>query len=56
MNIDYLDEHDEMAAHDVQQLLGVKRTRAFNLIQALKSAQMVEVVGRGVDKKIVRVK
>ncbi|MDY4588683.1 MAG: putative DNA binding domain-containing protein [Oscillospiraceae bacterium] len=54
--LDYLDEHDEMTELDVQQLLGVKKTRAFNLIQALKSAQLVEVVGRGTDKKIVRMK
>ena len=54
--LDYLDEHGEMTELDVQQLLGVKKTRAFNLIQALKSAQLVEVVGRGADKKIVRVK
>lgn len=50
--LDYLDEHGEMSELDVQQLLGVKRTRAFNLIQVLKSAQLVEVVGRGADKKI----
>lgn len=54
--LDYLDKHGEMTELDVQQLLGVKKTRTFNLIQALKSAQLVEVVGRGVDKKIVRVK
>lgn len=54
--LDYLDEHGEMTELDVQQLLGVKRTRAFNLIQTLKSAELVEVVGRGADKKIVRVK
>ena len=54
--LDYLDEHGEMTELDVQQLIGVKKTRAFNLIQALKSAQLVEVVGRGADKKIVRVK
>ena len=50
--LDYLDEHGEMTELDVQQLLGVKKTRAFNLIQAMKSAQLVEVVGRGADKKI----
>ena len=54
--LDYLDEHGEMSELDVQRLLGVKKTRAFNLIQALKSAQLVEVVGRGADKKIVKVK
>ena len=54
--LDYLDEHGEMTELDVQQLLGVKKTRAFNLIQALKSAQLVEVVGRGAEKKIVRMK
>ena len=54
--LDYLDEHGEMTELDVQQLLGVKKTRAFNLIQALKSAQLVEAVGRGADKKIVRMK
>lgn len=54
--LDYLDEHGEMTELNVQQLLGVKKTRAFNLIQALKSAQRVEVVGRGTDKKIVRMK
>lgn len=54
--LDYLDKHGEMTELDVQQLLGVKKTRAFNLIQALKSAQLVEIVGRGADKKIVRMK
>ena len=54
--LDYLDEHGEMTELDVQQLLGVKKTRAFNLIQALKSAQLVKVVGRGADKKIVKMK
>ena len=54
--LDYLDEHGEMSELNVQQLLGVKKTRAFNLIQAPKSAQLVEVVGRGADKKIRRMK
>lgn len=54
--LDYLDEHGEMTELDVQQPLGVKKTRAFNLIQTLKSAQLVEVMGRGAEKNIVRMK
>lgn len=51
--MNYLTEHREMTELDVQRLLDVKKTRAFNLIKTMKEKQLVESVGRGADKKII---
>ena len=52
----YLAAHGEMTELDVQKLLDVKKTRAFNIIKGLREMRLVETVGKGADKKIVLVK
>lgn len=54
--INYLAAHGEMTELDVQKLLDVKKTRAFNIIKGLREMHLVETVGKGADKKIVLVK
>ena len=50
--VNHLDKHKEMTEIDVQKLLGVKKTRAFNIIKELKDAGIISVIGRGDDKRI----
>jgi len=54
--INYLAAHGEMTELDVQKLLDVKKTRAFNIIKRLREMNLVETVGKGAEKKIVPVK
>ena len=50
--VNHLGKHKEMTEIDVQKLLGVKKTRAFNIIKELKDAGIISVIGRGDDKRI----
>ena len=50
--VNYLGANKEMTEIDVQQLLGVKKTRAFNIIKEMKEAGVISVIGRGDDKRI----
>ena len=50
--VNHLGEHKEMTEIDVQKLLGVKKTRAFNIIKELKDEGIISVIGRGDDKRI----
>lgn len=36
---------------DIQQLLGIKKTRAFTLVKQMKEKELIKAVGRGKDKK-----
>lgn len=36
---------------DIQQLLGIKKTRAFTLVKQMKEKKLIKAVGRGKDKK-----
>lgn len=50
--IEYLKEHKEITEVEIQQLLGVKKTRAYNIIKQMESKSYVKILGRGKDKKI----
>ena len=50
--IEHLKEHGEISNEDVQAILGIKRTRAFNLIKQMSEADLVKIVGRGKDRRI----
>ena len=56
MIINYLAAHGEMTEQDVQKLLDVKKTRAFNIVKGLREMHLVETIGKGADKKIVLLK
>ena len=49
--IDYLAEYGEMTDEDLQELLNVKKTRAYLLIRKMSENGLIEIVGRGAGKK-----
>ncbi len=48
---DYLTEHGEMTASELQELLNIKRTRAYTLAKEMEKAGLIAASGRGEDKK-----
>lgn len=51
--IDYLKGHGSMTEEELQELLGIKRTRAYILYKAMEKEGFITVLGKGSDKKIV---
>jgi len=51
--LDYLKEHGDISDEEVQALLNVKRTRAFNLTKQMSDVGLVTIIGRGKNRKIV---
>lgn len=49
--LDYLTEYGEMSENDLQELLNVKRTRAYLLARQMNEAGLIEIDGRGTAKK-----
>lgn len=53
--IDYLNEHDSMTEEELQELLNIKRTRAYNLYKKMEAEGYIKVSGRG-TRKIISLK
>lgn len=51
MVLDYLREYGEMNDEELQELLSVKKTRAYLLTRQMNENGLIEIVGRGVGKK-----
>lgn len=51
--LDYISEHGQITDEEVQSLLGIKKTRAFELIKKMREMGLINVVGRGSGKKYV---
>ena len=51
--LDYISEHGQITEEDVQTLLGIKKTRAFDLMKQMRNMEVIAVVGRGAGKKYV---
>ena len=49
--LDYLAEYGEMTDEDLQELLNVKKTRAYLLARQMHENGLIEIVGRGAEKK-----
>ena len=49
--IDYLTEYSEMTDEDLQELLNIKKTRAYLLARQMSENGLIEIVGRGAGKK-----
>jgi len=49
----YLAEHHEITDEGLQKLLGIKRTRAYNLTTQMADTGLIRIVGRGVGKRYV---
>ena len=49
--MDYLAEYGEMTDEDLQELLNVKKTRAYLLARQMNETGLIEIIGRGAGKK-----
>lgn len=49
--LDYLEEYGEMTDEDLQDLLNIKKTRAYLLARQMNEGGLLEIVGRGSSKK-----
>ena len=51
MVMDYLTEYGEMTDEDLQELLNIKKTRAYLLARQMNENGLIDIVGRGAAKK-----
>ena len=51
MVMDYLAEYGEMTDEDLQELLNIKKTRAYLLARQMNESGLIDIVGRGAMKK-----
>lgn len=51
MVIDYLTEYGEMTDEDLQELLNIKKTRAYLLARQMNENGLIDIIGRGAAKK-----
>ena len=49
--LDYLSEYGEMSDEELQELLNIKKTRAYLLARQMNENGLIEIVGRGAAKK-----
>ncbi len=49
--MDYLAEYGEMTDEDLQELLNIKKTRAYLLARQMQENGLIDIIGRGVAKK-----
>ena len=49
--LDYISEHGQITDEEVLSLLGIKKTRAFELMKQMRNLELVRMIGRGVEKK-----
>ncbi len=49
--VEYLTEYGEMTDEDLQELLNIKKTRAYLLARQMNELGLIEIVGRGASKK-----
>lgn len=49
--IDYLAEYGEMTDEDLQELLNIKKTRAYLLARQMNENGLIDIIGRGAVKK-----
>ena len=49
--MDYLVEYGEMSDEDLQELLNIKKTRAYLLARQMSEDGLIEITGRGTSKK-----
>ncbi len=49
--LDYLSEYGEISEKKLQELLNIKRTRAYTLTRQMAEQGLIQISGRGADKK-----
>jgi transcription initiation factor IIE alpha subunit len=51
--LDYMETHGQITDKELESLLGVKKTRVFNLTKEMKERGLIDSVGRGRDKRFL---
>lgn len=51
--LDYLAEYKEMTDEELQELLDVKKTRAYLITRQMQENGLIEIIGRGAGKKYI---
>ena len=49
--LSYISEHGQITDEEIQSLLGIKKTRAFDLVKQMREMDLVQVIGRGAEKR-----
>lgn len=49
--LDYLAEYDEISDEELQELLNIKKTRAYLLTRQMREENLIEIVGKGTAKR-----
>lgn len=49
--MDYLAKYDEMTDEDLQELLNIKKTRAYQIARQMHENELIDIIGRGASKK-----
>lgn len=49
--LSYISEHGQITDEAVQTLLGVKKTRAFDIMKQMQKLGLIQVLGRGAEKR-----
>ena len=49
--LDYISENGQITDEEVQSLLGIKKTRAFELMKQMRGMGLVQMIGRGAEKR-----
>ena len=52
--LDYIDENGKITDLEIQDLLGLKKTRAFTLAKQMRDEGLIKVIGRGNEKKYIK--
>ena len=53
--LDYIEEHGQISEPEIQELLGLRKTRAFIVAKQMRDEGLIRVEGRGIDKKYKKV-
>ena len=52
--LDFIAEQGQITDEEVQTLLGIKKTRAFNLMKQMRELELVQMTGRRANKRYLR--
>lgn len=52
--LDYIEENGQITDLELQELLGLKKTRSFTLAKQMRELGLIKAVGRGSDKKYIK--
>ena len=52
--LDYITEHGQITDPELEALLSIKKTRAYNLAQEMYRRNLIQIVGRGKEKRYLK--